>query len=452
MKSLTMYTDMTKGKPSGLILRFTVPLFLGNSFQQLYNMADSMIVGKFVGAGALAAVGSTGTIMFLVLGIAIGLTTGFSVMTSQYYGAKDYQLVKYSFTGGIIMSGIFGIIITVASLSIMPFLLRVMNTPDDIFADALTYINIICAGTLATLFYNLMAAFLRAIGNSRVPLYFLIFSACLNVVLDIVFIIGLKAGVAGAAIATVTSQGISAILCVIYIYKKVTILRPARNDWKLYKPCCKRQIDIGIPMALETGITASGTLIMQAALNIYGTLSIAGSTAAYRIINFMSQGLYSLGQTMASYAGQNYGAGAYDRIAEGTRSAMKINAVYSIITGILGAIFLSIFMRLFFSADVSMSEVMPWARIAHDECAVMYIALGAIFVYRNTLQGCGYSLQAMTMGIVELTARIIMAVISIHVYSYPLAIGADPAAWLTAGTFGWILYRILIYHKVKEGL
>ena len=439
-----MDMNMTDGNPLRLILRFTIPLFLGNAFQQIYNMADSVIVGKFVSAGALAAVGSTGTVMFLVLGIAIGMTTGFSVMTSQYYGAQDEDGVRYSVTSGILMSLVFGVVLTAVSLLSMPQLLRLMNTPDEIYADALTYINLICIGTLATLFYNLFAAYLRAIGNSRVPLFFLVFSACLNILLDLLLIITFRMGVAGAATATITAQGISALLCAAYIYLKVDILRPRRKHWTLYMPCCKKQLAIGIPMSLETGITASGTLIMQAALNIYGTLSIAGSSAAYRVINFMSQGLYSLGQTMASYAGQNFGAHDIGRIIEGTRSAMKLCIVYSLAAAGLGVLFLQQLIQLFFSKDVSLAEVMPWATISHNECAALYIALGMIFVYRNTLQGCGYSVQAMTMGIVELAARIVMALFSMRVHSFPLAIGADPAAWLTAGVFGWILYRYLI--------
>lgn len=442
-----MELNLTKGRPFNLIIKFTIPLFLGNLFQQLYNMADSVIVGKFVGAGALAAVGSTGTIMFLVLGIVIGMTTGFSVMTSQYYGAGDSQGVRYSVTGGILMSLIFGLIVMIVSLTFMPTLLSIMNTPDDIYEDALIYIDIICAGTFASLFYNLFAAYLRAIGNSRVPLFFLVFSACLNVLLDLLLILVFKMGVAGAATATISSQGISAVLCAIYICRSVKILRPSKADWRIYLPCWKKQLSIGIPMALETGITASGTVIMQTALNIYGTMSIAGSTAAYKIIDFLIEGMYSLGQTMASYAGQNYGAGDTKRIIEGTRAGMKINVVYSVIAAAAGVVFLPFLIRLFFAGDVPMEAVMPWAKIAVYECGIMYIPLGMIFIYRNTLQGCGYSLQAMLMGVTELASRIVLAIISMKVESYPLAIAADALAWLCAGILGWILYRILIYKK-----
>ncbi|MBR1628159.1 MAG: MATE family efflux transporter [Lachnospiraceae bacterium] len=445
-----METNMTTGRPMGLIFRFTVPLFLGNAFQQIYNMADSMIVGKFVSANALAAVGSTGTIMFLVLGIAIGLTTGFSVMTSQYYGAGNSQGVHYSVTNGILMSIVFTLFLTAVSLFSMPGLLRLMNTPEDIFDDALRYISIICAGTVAIMFYNLFAAYLRAIGNSKTPLFFLVFSAILNILLDLLFIVSFHMGVAGAALATVAAQGLSAVLCAIYIYRHVDALRPDKTDWHFVGTCAAKQLSIGIPMALETGITASGTLIMQAALNIYGTLSIAGSTAAYKVINFLSQGLYSLGQTMASYAGQNFGSGKIERIWSGTKAAMVLVIIYSLSAAGLGVVFLPHLISLFFSGDVSLAEVLPWAKIAHHECALFYPFLGAIFVYRNTLQGCGFSVQAMAMGVFELGARICMALLSMHIHSYPLAIGADPSAWLAAGTLGYILYRYLLGNKHKS--
>lgn len=439
-----METNLTEGKPLGLILKFTFPLFLGNMFQQIYSMADTVIVGKFVSADALAAVGSTGTISFLVLGIAIGMATGFSVMTSQFFGANDIDGARLSVVNGMFMMVIFSVIMTAGSLAVMPGLLRLMNTPKDIFSDALSYISIICLGTIAIAFYNLFAAFLRAIGNSKVPLFFLIFSSVLNIVLDLVFIINFGMGVKGAAFATITAQGVSAVLCAVYIYTNVDILRPRRSNFRLDRACCKKQLYIGIPMALETGITASGTVIMQAAVNVYGTVAVAGFTAASKVVMMFTQGLLSLGQAMASYAGQNYGAGRIDRLEAGTRDAMKINIVYSVTVAVLGALFLSQLTRMFFSGDVSLAEVMEWVKPYYYEASVFYIPLGAIFIYRNTLQGCGYSVAAMGMGMSELAARVICAVISMAVGSYYLACGADPAAWLVAGVLGLILYKWMV--------
>ena len=225
-----MEKDMTKGRPLPVILKFMLPLIIGNIFQQLYNMADTIIVGRYVGADALAAVGSTGTIMFLTVGFSQGITAGFSVLTAQRFGAKDTEGVKISVANGILLSLIFTVIISSLSLLGMRPLLKLMNTPDNIFQDAYTYIMIISAGIIATIFYNLFSSYLRAVGNSKIPLVFLVFSAALNVILDLVLIINFKMGVAGAAWATIISQGVSAILCLVYIYIRMPSLAPNRRN------------------------------------------------------------------------------------------------------------------------------------------------------------------------------------------------------------------------------
>lgn len=245
-----MEQDMTQGKPLAIILKFTLPLLVGNIFQQFYNMADTIIVGRFVGANALAAVGSTGTVMFLIIGFAQGITAGFTILTSQRYGAKDEKAVRASVANGILLSVLVTILITVVGLSTMKPLLLLMNTPEDIFADAYTYSMLICSGVVACIFYNLFSSLLRAIGNSKVPLFFLVFSACLNVVLDLLLILCFHMGVAGAAIATNISQGVSAVLCLIYIYKNVPVLCPERTQWRLSASDTAYQMRMGIPMAL----------------------------------------------------------------------------------------------------------------------------------------------------------------------------------------------------------
>ena len=262
-----MERDMTKGSPLPVILQFTLPLIIGNIFQQLYNMADTIIVGRYVGADALAAVGSTGTIMFLVLGFAQGITAGFTVLTSQRFGAKDTRGVKRSVANGILLALLFTVVLTFFSMISMRPLLHLMNTPENIFQDAYTYIMIICGGLIATIFYNLLSSYLRAVGNSQTPLMFLIFSAVLNVLLDLLLIIRFKMGVAGAGYATVFSQGISAVLCLFYIYRSMPDMWPEKHHWKLHAADSRHQLSMGIPMALQFAITASGTMIMQAAIN-----------------------------------------------------------------------------------------------------------------------------------------------------------------------------------------
>ena len=435
---------MTEGKPFSLLLKFVTPIFLGFVFQQFYNMVDTVIVGRFVSAGALAAVGSTGTIMFLILGVANGLTTGYAVLISQKYGADDRKGARRAFVNAILLGIISTGIITVISVLIMHPLLHVMNTPADIYDDAYSYIVTICAGSIAVIAYNLLAASLRAIGDSRTPLYFLIFSAILNIILDLVFIVGFKLGTFGAALATDLSQGISAALCMIHIYRNVEVLRPHRDDWRLYKKYTLKQLNIGVPMSLQFGITASGTMVMQASINIYGSIAVGGFTAASKVANLMTAGMPSIGQTMAAYVGQNFGRGNLDRINEGTKDAFKIMTVYSIIAGVISVLMLPFVMNLFFDSGTDLTEYIPYAKTYMVEAAVFYIPLSMIFIYRNTMQACGYGKTALMLGIMELAARLSTAIISIKIGSYALAVAGDGLAWLSTGILSWVLYLLVM--------
>ncbi len=432
---------MTEGRPLKIILKFVLPLFLGNVFQQFYNMVDAVIVGKFVGANALAAVGSTGTIMFLVIGLASGITTGFTVLTSQKFGASDREGTRKSTANAIMLSAIIVLILTVLSLSLMKPLLRLMNTPADIFEDAYSYISVICGGIVMIVFYNLFSSLLRAIGNSRIPLTFLIISALLNIVLDLVFIVVLKMGVAGAAWATDVSQGISASLCAIYIVRRIPVLTPAKEHFRLDYKYSMSQLAIGLPMGLQFGITASGTMIMQTAINMFGSTAVAGFTAASKVQGLLTQGMMATGQTMAAYTGQNYGKGDLDRVEMGTRDAMKIMVVYSLLSALIAVLCLPVLMSLFFSSGDKLADLLPWGRTYVNVSVIFYIPLAMIFIYRNTMQGCGFSLTAMSLGVVEFLARLVTAFLSMGLHSYLLAAGSDPAAWLVAGIASIFLYK-----------
>jgi putative MATE family efflux protein len=444
-----METDMTRGNPLPIILKFTLPLLMGNIFQQLYNMADTIIVSRFVGPDALAAVGSTGTIMFLVIGFSQGMSTGFTVITSQRFGAGDEEGAKRSVANGIILSFFVIVLMTVLSLSFMRTLLRAMNTPGNIFEDAYKYISIICMGIAANVSYNLFSSYLRSVGNSRIPLMFLMFSACLNVVMDLVFIIHFNMGVAGAAWATNLSQGVSAILCIFYIYRKVPVLTPKRHHWKLNGMDTKRQLSVGIPMALQFGITASGTIIMQSAVNLFGSTAVAAYTAANKFQNMILQGMIAMGQTMATYSGQNYGKGDIGRVRQGVKYALGAEVVYSVLCSAIACFALPFVLKLFFSGDVDVSEVLPWAKSYLYLCAVFYIPLGMIFIFRNTMQGCGYGVLPMLGGVVELAARLATATLAIRLLSFPIACACDPSAWLSAGLFTSISY-VYIIKKVEK--
>ena len=442
--------SLTQGKPMPMIVKFVVPLFIGNVFQQLYNMVDTIIVGHYVGTNALAAVGSTGTIMFLVMGLALGMTTGFTVITAQKFGAEDYEGVKRSVANGFILAVITILILTFLSVTFMHPLLHFMNTPEDIYEDAYSYIITICYGSFALVFYNLFSAYCRAMGNSKVPLFFLVFSAILNVILDLVFIINFKLGVMGAALATDVAQGFSAVLCLLYILKNFKVLVPRKEHWYLSWHMSSKQLTVAVPMALQFGITASGTMIMQTAINLFGSTAVAAFTASSKLCNLVTQGFPSIGQTMATYVGQNYGKGDFNRIREGVKAAMKLVVGYALVSAALMIIFLRPALNLFFDSGVNIDEMLIWARPYIYYAGACFIPLGMIFIFRNTMQGCGRGLLPLMGGITEFIARMVAAVIAMQIMSYHLAVACDPLAWIAAGIYTFTAYHFMMKSIEKK--
>lgn len=441
--------DMTKGDPMSIIFKFTITLLIGNMAQQLYNIVDTIIVGRFVDPQALAAVGSTGTIMFLMMGTSNGLVTGFTIVTSQKYGSMDSKGIKASVTNGFYLSVIVAAVITAVGLTFMRPLLKLMNTPSDIFEYAYAYISTICAGIFCMIMYNYCASLMRAIGNSKMPLFFLLFSAFLNCCLDLVFIIRFQMATFGAAFATVLSQGIAMLLCIIYIYAKMPTLRPSLPDWKPAAKTIKQQLRYGIPMAIQYCITASGTVIMQSAFNTFDSVAVTAITAASKFQSVISQGMFTVGQTMAAYAGQNYGARNMTRIRQGVKAALKIYVVYSIVAAILAIFLVPHLLWIFFDAEVDVSIYIPWARIYITECAVCYIFLSMIFIYRHSIQAVGYAGISMVLGFVELAARMLTSFYSISVHNYYIAVASDPLAWIAAALTGMLIARS-IFKKIEK--
>ena len=442
-----MGTDMTKGRPLPVLLRFTIPLLLGNLFQQFYDMADTIIVGRYVGAGALAAVGSTGIIMFLITGFAQGLTSGFTILTAAAVWSRGYGRCKAECFRGDLLSAVTTVVLTGFFLAVMDPLLRLMQTPEDIFREAGRYIRIIAAGTAVCVFYNLFSAFLRAVGNSRVPLFFLVFSACLNVALDLALIVGGGMGVEGAALATVLSQAVSAVLCGGYIFLKTPDLMPGAGQWRPHKGDVRRELSIGIPMALQFAITASGGMVMQSAVNQFGSLAVAAYTAA---------GKWNPGGAGNDRPGPGHGLLCRPEFwkrgsgpgKKGVRAGMTVTVVYAVMAAVLGTVFLRPAMSLFFAGDIS--AMMPWARTYMNICVVFFIPLGAIFVYRNVMQGCGYGFLPMAGGIAELLARLVTAVFAMKMGSYVLTCFCHPAAWTAAAVFLWVSYERVIRKAERE--
>lgn len=410
-----MEKDMTVGNPTKMILNFTVPLFIGNVFQQLYNMADTIIVGKFVGADALAAVGSTGTIMFLIIGFLQGITAGFTVPTAQKFGAGDMRSVRKTVGSAAILSLIVSAIMTVISMVGMRWLLHFMNTPDNIFDDAYAYIMVICAGIFAQVLYNLLASILRALGNSKTPLYFLILAAVLNIVLDLVFIIVFHMGAAGAAYATVISQGISGALCLVYIVRREPLLKLTKDDWKLDATLVKIQFGIGFPMAFQYSITA-----------------------ASKIEQLVTQAYVALGTTMATYCAQNMGAGKILRIRQGFRSATWMEFAYAVVTGVF-VMFAGKYLTPLFLSE-NLSQIMDYVDIYLKCVGLFFIPLTLVNVYRNGIQGMGFGVLPMMAGVAELLGRGVVAIAAAQYKSYVGVCMASPAAWVLAGGLLIIMY------------
>ena len=442
----TVQLDMTSGRPMKLIIDFTLPIFIGNVFQQFYNMADAVIVGKFVGTKALAAVGSTGTIMFLIYGFVVGMTAGFTVLTAQKFGAGDLPAMRRTVAGASILSLVVGLILTAAFMVLMRPWLTAMNTPSDIFADAYAYIMIISGGILAQMLYNLLASILRALGNSRVTLYFLILSSMLNVVLDLVLIIVFHMGAAGAAVATVISQGVSGVLCFVYIVKKVPVLHMSREDWRPTGALLKTQVRIGIPMALQYSITAIGSMMVQSSLNILGSTLVAAFTAAGKIEQVVTQAYVAMGTTMATYGAQNMGAGNVPRIRQGFRASTVIGIVYSFIAAALVMTVGKYMSYLFVSEDVGL--IMDSVDVYLRCVGLFFIPLAVVNIYRNGIQGLGYGLLPMMAGVAELVGRGVVAVIAAGQKSYLGVCLASPAAWVLASALLLGMY----YYVVKVDL
>ena len=422
--------DMTVGKPSKLIIQFMIPMFLGNVFQQFYNVADSIVAGQFLGVQALAAIGSTGSLMFFVTGWMNGMSSGFAILVSQWFGAKKYDRMRHYVAMSVYLSIILSVLMTVGFLAANVPILRMMNYSPDIMPDVTAYMGIIYAGLIVTAAYNALAAFLRALGDSRSPLYFLIISAAINVVLDIVFIVYGGMGVDGCAYATVIAQAISALLCFIYIVKRYPILHLKREDFRISFRSWGRLLALGIPMALQFSITAIGTIIVQGAVNVYGEIYMAGFSAAGKLQNIIATVFSAFGATIATYVGQNRGAGKMDRVRQGVRTTQMMIIVYSVFAMAVVLLLGRYMMWIFVSP--SETEVIDVAVLYFRTVFWCYPFLGSIFLYRNTLQGLGYGLVPMLGGVFELIARAGIVLLVAGHTSFVGVCLSDPAAWLSA--------------------
>lgn len=428
-----MTKDLTTGSPLKLIITFTFPAFLGMLFQQFYNVVDTIIVGKLLGIGPLAGVGATGSLNFMVLGFCMGICNGFAIPVAQKFGAGDQVELRKFVANSLWLVAIIALVLTVPVCVYCRPILRVMNTPEDVFEYAYQYIFIIFLGIPAALLYNILAAILRSLGDSKTPVLFLALSSVLNIGLDIISIKLWGMGVNGTALATVISQGVSGVICFFYMKKRFTVLQMSREERRPDGAKMKRLCYMGIPMGLQYSITAIGSLVIQATMNGFGSVAVAGATAANRINGFLTCPIEALGASMAPYVGQNLGAGKLDRVSRGVIDASLCGFVSSgvlyVIIWLYGAQLTGIFL------DAPDPAVTAYAVEFLRIVGAGYCLLTLVNVVRFSIQGLGFSVLAILSGVMEMIARCFAGlVIAPHMGFAAVAMG-HPLAWLFADVF-----------------
>ena len=438
--------EMTSGPCLPLIFNFTLPLLLGNMLQQTYSLIDAAIVGKFLGINALASVGASTSVVFLILGFCNGCCGGFGIPVAQKFGARDYVSMRRLVSVSLKLAGMMSVGIALITCLLCAFILRTMQTPENIFQDAYWYLLITFIGVPCTFFYNLLSSIIRALGDSKTPFWFLLFSTVLNVLLDLLCILVFHWGVAGAAIATVFSQGVSAVLCYFYMYRKFEILRMQPAD-KRFRPELARQlIFVGVPMGLQFSITAIGSIMLQSANNALGTACVAAFTAAMRIKMFFLCMLESLGIAMATFCGQNYGAGKPERIWTGVKAASLMMIVYVAAVAIILWGFSEKFVLLF--VDPSETEIIADAALFLHISVSFFPVLGLLCILRYSIQGAGYTKLAMSSGVSEMIARILVSVVAVPLWGFWAVCFGDPTAWVFADAF-LIPAFIYVYRRLR---
>ena len=428
--------DMTTGSSMKLILGFAVPLLMGMLFQQVYSLVDTIIVGRFLGVNALAAVGATGSINFLIIGFCLGLCNGFALPVAQRFGAKDYDGLRKYVGNSAVLSVIVGGTITVFTVVFCRNILQIMDTPADIIDLSYNYIVVIFAGIPATLLYNILSSHLRSLGDSVTPVAFLILSACLNIGLDLLFIVTFHWVVFGASLATILSQLVSGVLCLVFIIIRFDILHLKRDDWRLDPAYVRNLLVMGLPMGFQYSITAIGSVILQAAVNSLGSIAVASMTAASKISMFVVCPFDALGSTMATYGGQNVGAGKLERLAKGLRSAVILGAIYSAVIFVVVYFFGENMIQIFLSpTEENAATVLVWAKEFLVINAAFYFPLALVNIVRFLIQGMGFSGFAVFAGVFEMVARTIVGLFLVPVFGFVAACFASPLAWIFADAF-----------------
>lgn len=425
--------DMTVGSPLRQITKFALPLILGYILQQMYLVIDAAIVGRWIGVGALAAVGASSSIMFLVMGFCNGACAGFAIPVAQSFGAKDYSKMRLYVANAVRISAVMATVVTLLSLMFCRRILQMVNTPADIFHDAYIFLMLQFAAIPLTFGFNLFSGQIRALGNSRQPFYFLITSAVVNVLLDVVLILGCGLGVAGAGIATWLSQALSVILCLWYIRKRMQLLIPKGDERRFDNKRTSILLNNGVPMGLQFSITGIGIIMLQSANNALGTTCVAAFTASMRIKYLFTCVFENIGVAMATYCGQNLGARRMDRVTKGVKDAITLMLIYFVFTFALIYPFADWMMRLF--VDSGEAEVVGHAAQFMRIANYFYPALGLLTILRYSIQGLGFSNLSMLSGVMEMIARCGVSLWLVPALAWTGVCLGDPVAWIMADLF-----------------
>lgn len=425
--------DLTVGNPLKLIIGFSIPIFFGMMFQQFYSVMDTVIVGQTLGVEALAAVGATGSITFLIIGFCNGMASGFAIPVAQRFGAKDEQGLKLAIANSVYLGIALSVILTLIVTTLCRPLLEFLNTPSDIIEGTYSYLIVILWGIPITFFYNLFSGFMRSLGDSKTPVLFLVMASIINIVLDYAFIAGLGTGVEGAAYATVISQLLAAVLSAVYMLKKYAVVRMTKIERRKDFQCMMQLLYMGLPMGMQYSITAIGAVILQTAVNGLGSNAVAATTTGCKIACFFLVLFDALGSTMATYSGQNMGAKRLDRVSKGLFIACTIGVIYSIFAGAFLAIFGDRFALLFM--DASETEIIANVSVYLKIESGFYILLTLVNCIRFTIQGMGFSLFAVIAGVMEMVARVVVALALVPAFGFVGACLASPVAWILADAF-----------------
>lgn len=442
--------NMTNGSPMKLILYFWGPLFLGMLFQQFYNMMDAMIVGRTLGPGALAAVGGTGSINFMIIGFCMGVCNGFAIPVAQSVGAKDDSSLRKYLANSVWLSAIFSVITTIVVCLLCRNILIWTDTPSDILEGSYEYIFVIFLGIPVVYLYNLLSGILRSLGDSKTPLYFLVISSLLNIILDFIAILVFHMGVSGAAWATVISQAIAGILCLFYIAKKYPILKLSKEEWRPNLLFMKKLCVMGLPMGIQYSITAIGSVILQTAVNSLGSMAVAAVTAGNKISTLFCCPFDAMGSTMATYAGQNRGAGKLDRITEGIKACSFIALLYSILACVVLIVFGERLSLLF--VEGTEIEIIKNSAVLLKWLSIFYFPLALVNIIRFSIQGLGFGPLAIFAGVFEMIARGAFGFVWVPMFGYIAACFASPIAWIMADMFLIPAYFYVIRKLKRESV